>query len=76
MGDSVRMIDARGTVSPLPLLEFRKILDLIASGQSLELLSDDPAMAGDMEMFIKASGHVIEAISEEGAAVRFRVRKV
>ena len=76
MGDSVRVIDARGAVAPLPLLELRKALDQVDTGQSVELVSDDPAMAGDVEMFIKASGHELDDTHEEDAAVRFRIRKI
>ena len=76
MGDSVKVIDARGTVAPLPLLELRRALDHVDTGQSIELVSDDPAMAGDVEMFIKAAGHELDDAHEEGAAVRFRIRKI
>ncbi|MFC1549282.1 sulfurtransferase TusA family protein [Nitrospirota bacterium] len=76
MGDRVKVIDARGEVAPLPLLELRRALDKAAPGQGVELVSDDPAMSADVEMFIKASGHELVYTQEEDASVRFTVRKV
>jgi len=75
MDETVMVIDARGEVAPLPLLQLRRALDKAATGQSVELVSDDPAMASDIEMFMAASGQELEASHEEGTAMRFRIRK-
>jgi len=70
-----RVIDARGIMAPLPILDLRRALDAVHSGESVEIVSDDEAMAGDIALFLSAAGHELESTENEDSAVKFRIRK-
>jgi tRNA 2-thiouridine synthesizing protein A len=44
-------------------------------GQTLEMLSDDPASEADMKSWTTRTGHDLTAVEEHGAVYRFVVRK-
>jgi len=71
-----RTVEAKGIMAPLPLLELRKALDSVDRGGVVELVSDDPAMGSDVEMFLAASGHELADTSDEGGVFRFVIRKL
>ena len=50
-------IDARGLLCPLPVLRLRKRLMATPSGQSVRLITTDPAAIIDVPHFCAESGH-------------------
>lgn len=47
----------------------------MASGQILEVLSDDPAAAADFRRWSARTGHRLLAVERDGPALLFRIRK-
>ena len=68
-------LDAVGLLCPLPVLKTRKRLQPLASGEVLEVLADDPAAMIDIPHFCAEQGHEFLGHVEEGAVVRYRIRK-
>ena len=68
-------LDAVGLLCPLPVLKTRKRLQPLASGEVLEVLADDPAAMIDIPHFCAEQGHEFLGHTEEGAIVRYRIRK-
>ena len=62
-----RSIDARGTACPGPLLEARKHIGSIASGDVMEILSADEGTKQDIPKWCGKQGHeYLGALDENG----------
>jgi len=70
-----RKLDCVGLFCPMPILKTREALKAMAVGQTLEMLSDDPASEADMKSWTARTGHDLLEIEKNGAVFRFIVRK-
>ncbi|MDU8911510.1 sulfurtransferase TusA family protein [Aestuariicoccus sp. MJ-SS9] len=68
-------LDATGLLCPLPVLKARKRLSALQPGETLRLVTDDPAAIVDVPHFCTEAGHIIEAQTEDGAAIIWVIRK-
>jgi tRNA 2-thiouridine synthesizing protein A len=68
-------LDCVGLFCPMPILKTREALKAMAVGQTLEMLSDDPASDADMKSWTTRTGHELVAVEKNGAVFRFIVRK-
>jgi TusA-related sulfurtransferase len=50
-------VDARGSACPGPLLEAKKAIGKVKVGETLEILSNDPATKNDIPVWAKKVGH-------------------
>ena len=51
------VVDARGTLCPVPIIRGAERMRLMAAGQVLELLATDPAVLEDLPAWCRATGH-------------------
>jgi len=70
-----RTLDCVGLFCPMPILKTRDALRAMDVGQTLEMLSDDPASEADMKSWTTRTGHHLVTIEKHGAVFRFVVRK-
>jgi tRNA 2-thiouridine synthesizing protein A len=70
-----RKLDCSGLFCPMPILKTRDALKQMDVGQTLEMLSDDPASEADMQSWTARTGHELVEIDRNGAVFRFLVRK-
>ena len=70
-----RRLDCVGLFCPMPILKTREALKPMASGEVLEMLSDDPASEADMKSWSSRTGHELLQVESHGAVFRFLVRK-
>lgn len=70
-----KVIDARGTFCPGPLMELIAAMKLAAVGDELEVLSTDQGSAKDIPEWINKVGHQVVSSSEENGVWRVVVRK-
>ena len=70
-----RTLDCVGLFCPMPILKTRDALKAMDAGQTLEMLSDDPASEADMKSWTTRTGHELMAIEKNGTVFRFVVRK-
>ena len=68
-------LDCVGLFCPMPILKTRDALKALTVGQTLEMLSDDPASEADMKSWTARTGHELVAIEKHGSVFRFIVRK-
>lgn len=68
-------LDLRGYRCPIPVLKARKRLESMTAGQTIGMLSDDPAARIDVPHFCAQAGHALESILEHGDAWLFVIRK-
>ena len=70
-----KLIDARGSFCPGPLMELIAGMKLAQVGDELELLSSDKGSANDVPEWIKKAGHEILESHEEAGVWHISVRK-
>lgn len=71
-----RVIDARGSFCPGPLMELIAGLKLANVGDKLELLSSDRGSATDVPVWIRKVGHELVDSREEAGVWHITVMKV
>ena len=71
-----RVIDARGSYCPGPLMELIAGLKLAHVGDKLELLSSDKGSATDVPVWINKVGHELVASREEAGVWHITVKKL
>jgi TusA-related sulfurtransferase len=79
MGESMsdrKVIDARGSFCPGPLMELIAGMKLAQVGEELELLSTDKGSANDVPEWIRKVGHEMLDNREEAGVWHIAVRKV
>lgn len=55
--ESAKVVDARGSACPGPLLEAKKAMSAVPVGQIIEIWSSDPATKGDIGAWSAKVGH-------------------
>lgn len=70
-----KVIDARGTFCPGPLMELIAGIKLIEVGDELEVLSSDKGSASDIPEWVNKVGHEMVSSSEEEGVWHIVVRK-
>ncbi|WP_299374744.1 sulfurtransferase TusA family protein [uncultured Tateyamaria sp.] len=73
--DSDQTLDATGLLCPLPVLKARKRLQALASGQTLEVMADDPAAIVDIPHFCAEAGHELVSSDLGGPVQHYVIRK-
>jgi tRNA 2-thiouridine synthesizing protein A len=76
LGMAEKILDATGLSCPLPILKASKALRAMETGQTLELLANDPSSKDDVPDFCQSAGHQLLETSElERKVYRFVIRK-
>jgi TusA-related sulfurtransferase len=70
-----KIIDARGSFCPGPLMELIAGMKMASVGDELEVLSSDKGSATDVPEWIKKVGHELIGTSEDNGVWRIVVRK-
>jgi len=71
-----KVIDARGSFCPGPLMELIASIKLAQVGDEIEILSTDKGSASDIPEWIRKVGHEILDTREEGGVWHIAVKKV
>ena len=70
-----KVIDARGTFCPGPLMELIAGIKLISVGDELEVLSSDKGSSNDIPEWVNKVGHEMVSSTEEQGVWHIVVRK-
>ena len=70
-----KTVDARGTACPGPLLEAKKAIGTIASGEIMEILSADEGTKRDIPKWANKKGHEYLGTVEESGYFKIYLRK-
>lgn len=70
-----RTVDARGTACPGPLLEAKKAIGTISSGQIMEVLSADEGTKRDVPKWANKKGHDYLGTIEEAGYFKIYLKK-
>lgn len=69
-----RHLDARELDCPLPIIETRRAMDSMAPGETLEVLTTDPASELDFEAYCRMTGHALLEHRERDGVFHFLLR--
>lgn len=72
---ATRVLDARGSFCPGPLMELVRGIREAQVGDVLELWSTDTGSKRDVPFWVKKAGHDLVGVFEEEKHTRFVVRK-
>jgi tRNA 2-thiouridine synthesizing protein A len=70
-----RELDVRGLACPLPVINTRKAINDLASGQTIRVLTSDPGAASDFRALIHAVGLQLLAQETRNDELHFLIRK-
>jgi tRNA 2-thiouridine synthesizing protein A len=68
-------LDTRGMNCPLPVLKTRKALNIISSGEILEVTASDPGSVKDMASFCEQTGNRLVSSNENDNSYIFLIEK-
>lgn len=68
-------LDMKGMSCPMPLIWARNMMDLLAPGDTLEVLATDPEAIRDFHAYAGSTGHDLVEWSEARGHVRILIRK-
>ncbi|MBW1700161.1 MAG: sulfurtransferase TusA family protein [Deltaproteobacteria bacterium] len=69
-----KILDCRGASCPIPILQAKKAMTRMKSGQILEILSSDPGTRNDLPGVVERDGHKYLGHKPEGSFTRFYVQ--
>ena len=73
---AAKVVDARGTACPGPLLEAKAAIGTVSVGQTIEVWSGDPSTKADLPKWAAKVGHeFLGAIAADGYDRIFIVRR-
>lgn len=72
---ATKIVDARGTACPGPLLEAKKAIGTIKSGDTMEVLSADEGTKADLPKWCTKQGHEYLGTVEESGYFRIFLKK-
>jgi TusA-related sulfurtransferase len=72
---AAKSVDARGTACPGPLLEAKKAIGTIASGEVMEILSADEGTRVDIPKWCAKQGHEYLGTLEENGYYKIFMKK-
>ena len=58
------VLDCRGQLCPMPVIQAAKTMNALAKGKVLKLISSDPGSLADIPAWAEAAGH--QLVSKEG----------
>ena len=75
MATVAEKLDTRGMNCPLPILKTRKALNIISSGEILEVTASDPGSVKDMASFCEQTGNRMVSSNETDSSYVFLIEK-
>lgn len=70
-----KILDAKGLACPMPLVQTRKAIDEIESGEVLEVHATDSGAKSDLAAWAKSTGHDVIKQEEEDGVFKFLIKK-
>ena len=70
-----KKLDVSGLNCPMPILQTKKALKDLNSGDVLRIIATDPGSVRDFETFAKQTGNELLESIEEGGNFIYRLRK-
>tara|TARA_B100000315_G_scaffold234078_1_gene247786 strand:- start:1473 stop:1697 length:225 start_codon:yes stop_codon:yes gene_type:complete len=72
---ATQTLDVKGLNCPLPVIESKKAVKALNSGDTLEVLTTDPGSEQDFVSLCRSSGDELVESAEDGGVYRFVIKK-
>ncbi|MAF96791.1 MAG: SirA family protein [Rhodospirillaceae bacterium] len=69
------LLDVKGLNCPSPIIQMKKAMNSLNSGDTLEVLSTDSMSVKDFNTFCRATGNVLLESGEDDGVYRFLIQK-
>ncbi len=69
------LLDVKGLNCPSPIIQAKKAMNSLESGDTLEILSTDSGSVKDFNIFCRATGSMLLESGEEDGVYRFLIQK-
>jgi tRNA 2-thiouridine synthesizing protein A len=70
-----KVVDAKGQVCPMPIVNLAKGFKALSAGQILVLLATDPGAKKDVAAWAEKTGNTLLDMVEEGGVMAFYLKK-
>jgi TusA-related sulfurtransferase len=70
-----KVIDARGSFCPGPLMELIAAIKMVEVGDEIEVLSSDKGSSAEIPQWLRKAGHEHLGTAEEGGVWHIRLRR-
>ena len=70
-----KTLDAKGLACPMPVVQTKKAMDTINTGEVLEVLVTDKGALSDIPAWANTGGHTILEQKTEGDVLSFYIQK-
>lgn len=70
-----KIIDAKGTACPMPIVKARNAINELESGQILEIHATDKGSKSDLTAWAKSGGHELLNHEKENDVLKFWIKK-
>lgn len=72
----VDILDCKGLMCPMPVVQLAKKIKAIEIGQELELVSDDVGSKEDIPAWCKRTGNQMIEMKESGKLYTYRIKRL
>ncbi|UOQ87191.1 sulfurtransferase TusA family protein [Gracilibacillus salinarum] len=73
--DSKKIVDAKGLACPMPIVKTKKEMEMVESGDILEVQATDKGAKSDLTAWTRSGGHVLLDSKEENGVFTFWIKK-
>lgn len=73
--EPTRVVDARGMLCPMPIVQTNKAMRELAPGETVKVLSTDKGSLKDIPAWAEDTGNEVVSTGTEGDALVFVLRK-
>ncbi|PFN29364.1 sulfurtransferase TusA family protein [Bacillus cereus] len=70
-----QVLDAKGLACPMPIVRTKRAMDTLQTGEVLEVHVTDKGSIKDIPAWANKGGHDIVKSAEEGAVLKFWIKK-
>ncbi|HLS67549.1 MAG TPA: sulfurtransferase TusA family protein [Pseudogracilibacillus sp.] len=71
----VKVVNATGLACPMPIVQTKRAIDSIASGEVLEVHATDRGAKNDLTAWAASGGHELVKHAEEDGIFKFWIKK-
>jgi tRNA 2-thiouridine synthesizing protein A len=72
----VDILDCKGLMCPMPVVQLAKKIKAIEIGQELELISDDVGSKEDIPAWCQRTGNQLIEMKESGKTYTYRIKRL
>lgn len=73
--NTTKLLDAKGLACPMPIVKTKKAMNVLESGQVLEIHTTDKGAKNDLTAWAKSGGHEVLNFEEENGVLKFWIKK-